>query len=282
MSESTTASSFAEELKAKHAADHAHQPTVEEVPDEDIVSHKAGSEAAVSEDKPSWVEPISVKSAGKQKEQAQPKAIDTQSHELFPELGGPKPKPATGVAPIWGAKSNTNGKTNGASTNGTPRPSAPASGVTTPIGHGPPALSIPGRNVETMYLSPDDMLARTELKRPVQDVIKDLNRKSRAQVSMATQGNGKLRFEATGPTEVAQAALKDLIRQIGAKVGPSQFRKANPRTFANLYVATPQNHHPGISACSHHWKGWRDHQRDPGEEWCPHPAPQGRRRSTTH
>lgn len=94
MAESTTASSFAEELKAKHAADHAHQPTVEEVPDEDIVPHKAGGDAAASEDKPSWVETPSATSVGKQKEQPIPKAaLDTQSHELFPELGGPKPKP---------------------------------------------------------------------------------------------------------------------------------------------------------------------------------------------
>lgn len=210
MSEPTTTSSFAEELKAKHAAEHAHQPTVEEVPDEDIVAHKPVVEAASSEEKPGWVEPPSAKSVGKQKEREAPKALDTQSHELFPALGGPKPAPAGGAAPIWGVKNNANGKASGASTNGTPSRAGTPTGI--------PSISIPGRNIETMYLNPEDMLSRQLLKKPVPDVIRDINRRSKARLTMASQGNGRLRFEAAGPTDVARSALKDLLQQIGAKV----------------------------------------------------------------
>jgi hypothetical protein len=59
------------------------------------------------------------------------------------------------------------------------------------------------------------------LKRPIPDIIKDINRKSRATVSMATSTNGRYKFDATGPQDVAQQALKDLIAQIGTRVSPS-------------------------------------------------------------
>jgi hypothetical protein len=221
MAESSSASTFAAELKAKHA-ENAHHVEVEEVPDEDVISHHADGETSGAESKPGWVEPMSTKAAGKQKEQ-ESKGLDTHSHDLFPELGGQsKAKSPAHVVPIWSAKSATNGKTNGATpTNGTPRASAPASGVSTPNGsgqHGPPSLSIPGRNVETLYLEPQHMMPKTQMKRPLPDIIKDLNRRSRAQISMSTQGNGKLKFEATGPQDIAAQALKELVQQIGTKV----------------------------------------------------------------
>jgi hypothetical protein len=211
--------SSAAQLRLKHA-ENSHHTTLEEVPDEEYVAHGGAGDSNGLGEKPSWGEPMSVKSAGKQK--AQDASIDTQSHELFPELGGPKPRPSAGVAPIWSAKTGTNGKANGAgSTNGTPRTSSPASGLNTPIGsglHGPPSLSIPGRNVETLYLEPQHVLPRNQLRRPLPDIIKDLNRKSRATVNMATMGNGKLKFEAAGPQDIAQQVLKDLVQQIGTKV----------------------------------------------------------------
>lgn len=224
MAESDGAGTSAAELKLKHAQN-SHHAMVEDVPDEDLPLHKPAEGAVGSEPKPSWAEPTSVKSAGKQKahEPTGGAALDTQSHELFPELGAPKAKAAAGTVPIWSAKSTTNGKTNGAgSTNGTPRTSTPASGAATPTGpgsHGPPSISIPGRNIETLYLEPQHVMARNQLKRPLPDIIKDLNRKSRANINMSTLGNGKLKFEATGPQDIAQQALRDLVQQIGTKVG---------------------------------------------------------------
>ncbi|KAK3316181.1 hypothetical protein B0H66DRAFT_284136 [Apodospora peruviana] len=221
MTDTTAEPSAASQLLQQHMAASIHHVTVEDAEDPDLPLHKTSAEPSTTEPKPSWAEPMSAKAAGKQKA-PESAGLDTQSHELFPELGGPKAKANTGVAPIWSAKSNVNGKTNGASpVNGaTPHTSTPASGVTTPTGpalHGPPSVSIPGRNVETMYLEPHHILARHQLKRPVPDIIKDLNRKSRANINMGTLGGGKLKFEATGPQDVAQQALKDLINQIGTK-----------------------------------------------------------------
>ncbi|KAF6835954.1 RNA binding effector protein Scp160 (KH domain-containing protein) [Colletotrichum musicola] len=192
--------SAAQKLLATHVD---HHPTVEEVPDEDLPL-KSGSGDA------SWAEPMSNKAAGKQKETSRSK-LDTQSHELFPELGASKPKGSPNVAPIWGAKSNTSTPANGLS-----RSSTPASGAATPK-NGPPSMMIPGRNVETVVLEPQYILPRNQLKRPIADIMKDINRKSRANITLSTATNGRLKFDATGPQDVAQQALKDLVQQIGTK-----------------------------------------------------------------
>ncbi|TLD33241.1 hypothetical protein PspLS_00604 [Pyricularia sp. CBS 133598] len=141
-------------------------------------------------------------------EYGQSKSLDTKSHELFPELGGPK-KANSGVAPIWNAKGSTDGNNvhGGSYANGGSEASK----------GGPPSLSIPGRNVAHVLLEPQQVMPRSQLKRPIPDILKDLNRKSRANVSMVTAPNGRLRFEATGPSDVANQALRDLVQQIGAK-----------------------------------------------------------------
>ncbi|KAK3402116.1 hypothetical protein B0T20DRAFT_131417 [Sordaria brevicollis] len=203
--QSAAAQLLQQHLETASNAGSSHRVLVEEVEDEDLHKPVSSSET-----------PAPPKPAPK------PKTLDTQSRELFPELGGPKPK-ASVVPPIWGAKSNANGNTNGsAPANGTPQTSAPPSGVSTPIGSGrqgpgPHQLSIPGRNVETMLLDPPHILPRTQLKRPLPDILKDLNRKARANVTMHALGNGQLRFDAVGPQEHATQALKDLINQIGTK-----------------------------------------------------------------
>lgn len=201
--------SAAQKLLQKHA-EPPHHVTVEDAPDEDLPAPKVSNDASGS-----WAAPISSKAAGKQP-QGPKSTIDTQSHELFPELGAPKGKSAN-VAPIWGAKNNANGKSNGAGSTGASRSSTPVSGVATPQGAKQPEMKIPGRNVESVTLEPQFIMPRTQLRRPIPDIIKDINRKSRATINMATSSNGRLRFDATGPQDVAQQALKDLVSQIGTK-----------------------------------------------------------------
>lgn len=142
------------------------------------------------------------------------KALDTQSHDLFPELGASKGK-SSNVAPIWGAKTSANG---GASNGASPPTSNPVSGAATPSQGAAPSMFIPGRNVESVTLEPQFILPRNQLKRPIADIIKDINRKSRANITVGTSSNGRLRFDATGPQDVAQQALKDLVQQIGTRV----------------------------------------------------------------
>jgi hypothetical protein len=205
--------SAAQKLLQKHV-------TVEDVPDEE--DPKASKAASAADQSASWGQPMSAKAAGKQKDSQSSTALDTHSHELFPELGASKSKGNANVAPVWGAKSSANGKTNGSATaNGTSRASAPASSMATPKGSSQPAapvISIPGRNVESVTLEPQFILPRNQLKRPIPDIIKDLNRRSRANITMSTSTNGRLKFDATGPQDIAQQALKDLVQQIGTKV----------------------------------------------------------------
>ncbi|KHN99147.1 PCBP-like protein [Metarhizium album ARSEF 1941] len=202
--------SAAQKLLQKHSEE-PRSVTVEDIPDEELPAKPTNDAHG------SWAAPMSSKAAGKQKESSTPQApLDTQSHELFPELGAPKAKTAN-VAPIWGAKNNANGRPDGAASNGVSRSSTPTSGTATPSKAVAPSMFIPGRNVETVTLDPQFVLPRGQLKRPIPDIIKDINRKSRANITMANGANGRYKFEATGPQEIAQQALKDLVQQIGTR-----------------------------------------------------------------
>ncbi|KAI8631058.1 putative RNA binding effector protein Scp160 [Xylariaceae sp. FL1651] len=191
------------------------QASVEDAPDDEI-KPPSTSEAPTDS---TWAPTVSAKAAGKQPAKAST-PLDTQSHEAFPELGVPKTTaPKTSYPPIWaGAKGGVNGNVNGTSwsANGTPRTSTPASGIATPTGV-PPSMAIPGRNVETIMLPSSSLLPRAQLKRPIPDIVKDINRKSRAVITMATGPGGQLKFEASGPQDKAQQALRDLVSQIGRK-----------------------------------------------------------------
>ena len=199
----TAEPSAAQKLQQMHA-------TVEDADEEDQPTRSA------NETNSSWAAPMSSKAAGKQKVSANSKGLDTQSHELFPELAGPKGKSAN-VAPVWGAKSAANGNGDAAVSHGISRSSTPASGAATPQSSAP-SMFIPGRNVESVTLEPQFLIPRNQLRRPIPDIIKDINRKSRANITMATSNNGRLKFDATGPQDLAQQALKDLVQQIGSRV----------------------------------------------------------------
>ncbi|KAI2617827.1 hypothetical protein GGR54DRAFT_607109 [Hypoxylon sp. NC1633] len=211
-------SSAAARLLQKHAENPLHV-TVEDVPDEDL---KSTSVADVDEKSSTWGQTMSTRAAGKKPAQEPPASLDTQSHEAFPELGVPKNATASksNISPIWGGvKSGANGKVNGTSSwsgNGTPGTSTPASGVSTPTGV-PPPVSIPGRNTQTLLLESQYIMPRAQLKRPIQDIVKDINRKSRAVISMVPAPSGHLKFEAAGPADKAQQALQELVQQIGIK-----------------------------------------------------------------
>lgn len=230
--------SAAQKLMQKHA-DEAHRATIEEVPDEDDLKHgEAPKSASILEStvdsntaEPTWAQPVSAKAAGKQKAQeSSPKengpTLDTQSHDVFPELGGaPKPQTGPAMASIWSVKKPA--AANGTPpSNGTPRASTPISGAATPTSNtgsslprGPPnMISIPGRHTERIQLAPSQLLPRTLMKKPLADILKDVNKKSKANVTMTTGQGGALWFTAIGPVEACRQALKDLVEQIGSKV----------------------------------------------------------------
>ncbi|KAM3079605.1 hypothetical protein ACMFMG_006018 [Clarireedia jacksonii] len=210
---------LSQKLMQKH--DVGHQPTIEDVPDEEDLKHSAETvKASVLEDAntdstaPGWVPPMSTKAAGKQKEDVRKDApIDTQSHELFPALGGAAPK--VQVQGAWGGqKQSANGTANGTPINGTSRASTPNSGAATPASQ--PMVNMPGRPSERIELSPDQVKPRTQLKRPLPDILKEVNKKYRANITMSTGLGGRLSFTAYGSPSNARNGIKALMDQIGA------------------------------------------------------------------
>jgi hypothetical protein len=208
--------SAAQKLLAKHAADEAHNPTIEDVLDEEDLAHPP----------PSATTTLSDVAKGKQKADdtpttapAKPKGptFDVTSEEAFPSLGGPKAPTTTASA--WGKKP-TNG-TSGTS-NGTSRASTPASGFATPTlpgtRPGAPGLNIPGRQVERVNVPPHFLIPRQQLKRPILEVVRDVNRRSKANVTLKAGNDGGLTFEIVGPADSSRQALKEVIQQIGSKV----------------------------------------------------------------
>lgn len=212
--------SAAQKLQQEHAAE-GHHVTVEDVIDEDLNPQNGTSATA---DPPV----LSEKAAGKQKENASASAptkptttLDTQSRELFPDLGGPKPQAAKAV-PKWNVLGGD--KTNGQSpVNGTPRTATPTSGLATPTTKSAvPAVHLPGRHVEHIVLEPQHMKPRDQLRRPLKDIIQDINRTSRATIKTVSGAHSGQRFEASGVTqEAAQQALKELVKQVGSQVSTS-------------------------------------------------------------
>lgn len=198
--------------------------------------------------------PISETAAGKQKAREVPNGVpsgskreskptlDTQSEELFPALGGgPKSQAPAPLAKAWGAKkSNSIGQAHLNGTNGTngneslsasasSRASTPASDIWTPTsanaGAPPPSraslnsrLPMPGKHSERIQFAPSQLLPRNQLKNPILDVLRSINKRSKAKVEMKPGTNGTLVFEATGPVEAVRQALMETAKEIGSKV----------------------------------------------------------------
>ncbi|KAH8816113.1 putative RNA binding effector protein Scp160 [Xylogone sp. PMI_703] len=210
--------SAAQKLMQRH--DEAHKASIEDVVDEDDLPHgEHPASASVLEDvnqagnAPGWAAPMSAKAAGKQKADEGKKGVvlDTQSHELFPELGGaPKPKQTTNVAPIWTSKKP------GANSNSPNGASTPNSGTATPTS-GPQTMSMPGRQSERIQMFPNQMLPRAQMKKPLPDILKDINKRSKATVTTSTGPQGVIIFTAVGPQDACRQALKDVIGQVGSK-----------------------------------------------------------------
>ncbi|KAK5163974.1 uncharacterized protein LTR77_010370 [Saxophila tyrrhenica] len=243
--------SAAERLMQQHAADdEAHKVTIEDVPDEEFTLHPPPSGAAslpISNDPsrvatPSGEQGLSGKAAGKQPMRDEPQqapapkkpAIDTQSEDAFPALGGPKAQPAAAAPTPWSRKpaavgkaanGMSNGMANGsaAPSNVSPRTSTPMSGIMTPSSTAPsqrgptPQMTMPGRYSEQIQLHPSMMTPRNQLKKPVNDILRDINKRSKANVEMKAGPGGVVVFEGTGPVDAVRVALKEVATQLCSK-----------------------------------------------------------------
>jgi predicted PilT family ATPase len=215
MASNTVASSATEGLTPaqKLMQEHDHHVTIEDVPDEEDIVHPPPSAKSATD------APMSEKAAGKQKATDTPApkkpALNTSSEEAFPALGPVKPRAQASVAPTWGKKPSavtSNGANGDASSNGTP--------VTIPVGRGPalPSMNIPGKHTERISFSPNQLTPRQQLKKPVNDIIRDINRRSKAKLEYKSGPGGTVIFESTGPVEAVRQTLKEIADEVGSKV----------------------------------------------------------------
>ena len=254
--ESTSASgsmTAAEKLRQKHEADAAHHAMVEDVVDEEDIAHPPPSMHPLTDHDAAQnrsAEGMSAKGMGKQKAREEPDvapakakpngsaAPNTQSEELFPALGsGPKASVVAQAPLAWGAKkpSSVHSSVNGINGHvqnpsmASSRASTPTSGALTPTSANasiapssrgmsfPQQMALPGRHSERIQFAPSQLLPRNQLKKPLQDTLRDLNKRSKAKVEMKTGPNGNVIFEGNGPVDATRQALKDLAKEVGSK-----------------------------------------------------------------
>ncbi|KAL1646192.1 hypothetical protein SLS61_008003 [Didymella pomorum] len=199
----------AQQLMEQHASND-HHVTVEDVPDEEDVAHPPPSA-------PKPDAPLSEKAAGKQKaEEAAPApkkpALNTQSEEAFPALGPVKPRGQAPV-PTWGKKPAAVSSANGSNAN---------SGASTPSGpaiRGPAvaSMNLPGKHTERISFSVSQLMPRAQLKKPVSEIIRDINRRSKARLEQKNGPHNTVIFEATGPVDAVRESLKDIANEVGSK-----------------------------------------------------------------
>ena len=249
--------SAAQRLQERHQAEEGHHAMVEDVVDEEDIQHPPPSMSVdappPAEPSPPSVpaapEPLSEKAAGKRKAEPEPTAptvpkangsaaLNTQSEEAFPALGsGPKPTAPPSAPPAWGVKRPPPAQTSANGLNGhlkgpsmtSSRASTPTSGSVTPASTNTPTIQpqptmqlpqhmpLPGRHKERIQFAPSQLLPRNQLKKPLPDILRSMNKSSKANIEMKTGPNGHIIFEGSGPVEAARQALKDLAREVGSK-----------------------------------------------------------------
>ena len=257
--------SFAEQLQKKHQA--GHNPTVEEVEDEDDRMHPPPSSlAAKPAPAPENTDPpLSEKAKGKQKAEEAPQGqeaqskkaeqpLDTTSEELFPALGsGPRPRSTGQASAAWGSNkpasvgAKVNGPGSGAGANASaPRISTPLSSANNQNR----TVQMPGRHTETVNFAPSQLMPRDKLKKPLPDLLRELNKRSKAKIEMKHVNNGEIAFIGTGPSvDVVQQALREVAKQAGAKVSCRMMQK---QCSADTDVASRKDVRSGQCQTAHY------------------------------
>ncbi|KAJ5548149.1 hypothetical protein N7513_005383 [Penicillium frequentans] len=202
--------SLAAMLEEQHTRED-HHVTVEDVIDEEDLKHPPPS-SLVNNKSSAPVAPVLESTTPAETATPSPiskpavkktPAFDVQSEELFPALGS-GPKPSAPAAATWGAK----------------KPSAAAA-----VAHGQPAkpmdiprvMSLPGKHMEQLRLAPSQMLPRGQMKKPLQDILRDISRRSKATVNIRGGPGGSVIFEGKGSVDSVRQALKEVAQQVGSK-----------------------------------------------------------------
>ena len=207
---------------------------------EDSIAPVTKSDQSVAMDSPPVVksEPQPQPSQPKASSQkAKATSIDTQSEELFPALGKSSHAPVSSHnSSAWGTKKPSPVKNgiNGVNGNGNAS-SLPSTGSSTPVSGGlapatsnipirgpshalnfPQKMQLPGKHVEKIQFAPSQLRPAKELKKPLAEIVRDINRRSKAQVEVKSGPNRSLIFEGRGPVDATRQVLKDLAKEVGS------------------------------------------------------------------
>jgi hypothetical protein len=226
----------AEQLKARHAANASgdHHVIVEDVVDEDDIAHppptfQSQPGPSVSSDRSSIIEtdtPAGTGDAtrGKQRPSL---PLNVDSEEMFPSLGptkssNPRPLQTWSRKPTPQSNVNSTVSPNGISAAAKGKaPRLPTPAATSGNSSAQPTfgtISLPGRIVEKIAFAPSQITPRDQLKKPILEILRDINKKSKARVEVKEGANGYLVFEGTGSQDAVRQALKEVANQIGSKV----------------------------------------------------------------
>ncbi|KAK5451396.1 hypothetical protein LTS15_008160 [Exophiala xenobiotica] len=185
-------------MQEKHEAAETHRVTIEDVPDEDDISHpppphqqvegKDDTAAPTTNGTANGAEnvPMSDKAAGKQKASDKPTVLDTQSEEAFPALGAStRPAAPPSRAPGWVASASARAPPMNGSPALGPRPTSsgaptPTStpGARTPVTAATGArggVMLPGRYRDSFEIDNADLDKNKSVKRVVDEVKKKYN-----------------------------------------------------------------------------------------------------------
>lgn len=72
--------------------------------------------------------------------------------------------------------------------------------------------------MEQLRLAPSQMLPRGQLKKPLRDILRDISKRSMANVDMRGGPGGSIIFEGKGSADAVRQALKEVAQQVGSKV----------------------------------------------------------------
>lgn len=242
--------SLAAMLEQQHARDEAPKPTVEETVDEEDLNHPPPPPSQpiqpilVDADTPEQSTMAETPNPATKPAPKKAPVFDVQSEELFPALGS-GPKPAAPAAATWGAKKPSASTT---TSNGLPAKSMGMwkthatyrSRITnTTLTELPRVMTIPGKHMEQLRLAPSQMQPRGQLKKPLRDIVRDISRRSKANVEMRGGPGASIIFEGKGHVDAVRQALREVAQQVGSKVCLSRVPNEIPALIYWLSNSNP-------------------------------------------
>ena len=90
-----------------------------------------------------------------------------------------------------------------------------------------PSMNIPGKHTEQISFAVSQLTPRQQLKKPINELIRDINKRSKAKLEWRQGPGGRIVFEATGPVDAVRQSLKDIANEVGLKVSDPVLDRRN-------------------------------------------------------